>query len=117
MNTIQLLVSSAIAGLVAASAIGVSAQEKAASKEKCFGIAKASKNDCGTAKHSCAGKAEADNAAEEWKFVAKGSCEKMGGQLKRPGDAGEKNAGDKNTSDKKEGKVDVKPASAPQYGG
>ncbi len=112
MKTMQLLVSSAIAGLVAASAVGVNAQEKVAAKEKCFGIAKAGKNDCGTAKHSCAGKAEADNVAEEWKFVAKGSCEKMGGQTKRPGDVG-----DKNTSDKKEGKVDVKPAPATQYGG
>ncbi len=83
MNT-RLILSSAIAGLVALStASGVAvAQEKKAEKEKCFGIAKKGQNDCGTAKHSCAGQAGADNAAEEWKYVAKGSCEKMGGKLK-----------------------------------
>jgi uncharacterized membrane protein len=84
----QLILSSAIAGLVAMSTISnaVSAQEKAPikkeAKEKCFGIAKKGMNDCGTAKHSCAGYAAADNLPEEWKFVAKGSCEKMGGKLK-----------------------------------
>jgi len=29
--------------------------------EKCFGIAKAGQNDCGTAKHACAGSSKADN--------------------------------------------------------
>jgi len=83
MNT-RLILSSAIAGLVALSAAGgvAVAQEKKAEKEKCFGIAKKGQNDCGTAKHSCAGQAAADNIAEEWKYVAKGSCEKMGGKLK-----------------------------------
>jgi len=82
MNT-KLILSSAIAGLVALSAAGgAMAQEKKAEKEKCFGIAKKGQNDCGTAKHSCAGQAGADKAADEWKFVAKGSCEKMGGTLK-----------------------------------
>jgi uncharacterized membrane protein len=82
MNS-KLILSSAIAGLVALSAAGGAiAEEKKAEKEKCFGIAMKGQNDCGTAKHSCAGKAEADKVAEEWKYVAKGSCEKMGGKLK-----------------------------------
>ena len=80
----KLMLSSAIAGLVALStASGVAlAQEKKSEKEKCYGVAKKGQNDCGTAKHSCAGQATADNVAEEWKYVAKGSCEKMGGKLK-----------------------------------
>jgi len=84
----QFILTSAIAGLVAMSAISntVSAQDKAPAKkeakEKCFGIAKKGMNDCGTAKHSCAGYAEKDNLPDEWKFVAKGSCEKMGGKMK-----------------------------------
>ena len=81
----KLIISSAIAGLVALGTISGSAvaQDKpAASKEKCFGVAKKAANDCGTAKHSCAGQASADNVPEEWKFVAKGTCEKMGGKLK-----------------------------------
>ena len=83
MNT-KLILSSAIAGLVALSAAsGVAvAQEKKADKEKCFGIAKKAANDCGTAKHSCAGQAGADNSADEWKYAAKGTCESMGGKLK-----------------------------------
>ncbi len=81
----KFILSAAIAGVVALSAASgaVMAQDKAVAKEKCFGVAKKAANDCGTAKHSCAGKAEADNVAEEWKYVAKGSCEKMGGMLKK----------------------------------
>jgi uncharacterized membrane protein len=85
MNS-KLILSSAIAGLVALGTINGSAmaQDKKAEKEKCFGIAKKMANDCGTASHSCAGQAKSDNLADEWKFVAKGSCEKMGGKLKAP---------------------------------
>ena len=54
-------------------------------KEKCYGIAKAGQNDCGTAQHTCAGKAKKDNQPEEWKYVAKGTCEKLGGKTKAPG--------------------------------
>ena len=80
----KLIISSAIIGLVALGTVsgGAMAQEKKAEKEKCFGVAKKAANDCGTASHSCAGQAKADDVAEEWKFVAKGSCEKMGGKLK-----------------------------------
>lgn len=83
MNT-KFILSSAIAGLVALSTAGgvAAAEEKKAEKEKCFGVAKKGQNDCGTAKHSCAGQASADSIAEEWKYVAKGSCEKMGGKVK-----------------------------------
>ena len=83
MNT-KLILSSAIAGLVALSAAGgaAAADEKKADKEKCYGVAEKNKNDCGTAKHSCAGQASGDKVADEWKYVAKGSCEKMGGKLK-----------------------------------
>jgi uncharacterized membrane protein len=52
-----------------------------AAKEKCYGIAKAGKNDCGTATSSCAGSSKKDNDPEAWKSVDKGSCEKMGGKL------------------------------------
>jgi uncharacterized membrane protein len=83
----KFIISSALAGLVALGAISGNAvaQEKKADKEKCFGIAKKAANDCGTAKHSCAGQAAADNIPEEWKFVAKGTCESMKGSLKKPG--------------------------------
>lgn len=45
--------------------------------EKCAGIVKAGKNDCGTSKHDCSGKATASGDAEEWIYVPKGTCEKI----------------------------------------
>ena len=101
MKSKNLLVSSAVASLVAfsfnAQAAGHAGaapmekkDDKAVAKEKCFGISKKGQNDCGTAKHSCAGKSAADNVAEEWKFVAKGTCEKMGGKLPKAADADKK---------------------------
>jgi uncharacterized membrane protein len=80
----KLILSTAIAGLVAFAGVSglAAAQDKPAAKEKCLGVAKKAANDCGTAKHSCAGQAAADNLPEEWKYVAKGTCEKMGGKLK-----------------------------------
>lgn len=77
----QLLVSAAIAGVLAA---GVSAPASAGGKEKCYGIAKAGQNDCGNlaGTHSCAGQSTVDNDPGEWKLVAKGTCTDLGGLLK-----------------------------------
>ncbi|HVY05915.1 MAG TPA: DUF2282 domain-containing protein [Burkholderiales bacterium] len=78
----KIIVTSALAGLIAlASAGNAMAEEKG--KEKCYGVAKAGKNDCAnaTGTHSCAGQASADNAPAEWNYVAKGTCEKVGGKL------------------------------------
>jgi uncharacterized membrane protein len=72
----------AVAALVA---LGVAQAAQAQdAKEKCYGIAKAGQNDCGTATHTCAGKAKKDNAPDEWKYVAKGTCEKLGGKTQPP---------------------------------
>ena len=49
--------------------------------ETCFGVAKAGQNDCSTAKHSCNGQATVDNALDDFKYVPKGTCEKIGGKL------------------------------------
>lgn len=84
----QATIQAALAGLLAVSfAATVVAQPVPTPKdsEKCYGIAKAGKNDCGTAKHACAGMgARTDNDATEWKYVAKGSCEKVGGKTTAP---------------------------------
>jgi uncharacterized membrane protein len=52
-------------------------------KEKCYGIAKAGQNDCANTAgtHSCAGQSKVDNSPDEWKYVAKGTCDQMGGKL------------------------------------
>ncbi len=46
-------------------------------RERCYGIAKAGKNDCGTASHACAGRAVADRQPDEWKMVPDGTCESI----------------------------------------
>jgi uncharacterized membrane protein len=80
----QILISSAIAGLIAASS-SVSAHDASlvaqADKEKCYGVAKKGQNDCSNlaGTHSCGGYAKTDNDPGEWKYVAKGSCKTMGG--------------------------------------
>jgi uncharacterized membrane protein len=50
-------------------------------KEKCYGVAKAGRNDCASlsGSHSCAGQAKADNAPDDWAYVAKGTCLDIGG--------------------------------------
>lgn len=79
------IINGAIAGLIALGTMTSTiahAADAAGDKEKCYGVAKAGKNDCGNAKHSCAGQSKADNDPTEWKTVAKGTCEKLGGKLK-----------------------------------
>jgi len=88
MNSKRALIRSALAGIIAVG-LGQAASahdgQPEAGKEKCYGIAKKGQNDCGTATHACAGLAKKDNQPDEWKYVAKGTCEKMGGKLKPPG--------------------------------
>lgn len=82
MNKRQALIAAALVTVCAATAGTASA----ADKEKCFGIAKAGQNDCAAASgaHSCAGQSKADMDAGDWKYVAKGTCEKAGGKLAAP---------------------------------
>ena len=86
MKPTDRIIRSALAGLLA---LGIAqsalAQDARPAKEKCYGIAKHGENDCSTATHSCAGKAKKDRAPDEWKYVAKGTCERVGGTLKPGG--------------------------------
>ena len=87
MNSKRALIRSALAGVIAVGLGQAQAQDgpSTAEREKCYGIAKAGQNDCGTATHACAGLAKKDKAPDEWKYVAKGTCTKLGGKLKPPG--------------------------------
>jgi uncharacterized membrane protein len=82
----RMLIASAIATAIAAPAI-LSAQgpapEPAFQAEKCYGIARAGKNDCAsTGNNSCAGTARADADPRAWIFVPAGYCERIvGGSL------------------------------------
>jgi uncharacterized membrane protein len=81
----QTLVQSAFAAVLALGLVTAQAGPVApdASKDKCFGIAKAGQNDCASASgsHACAGTATKDKDPGDWKYVAKGTCEQMGGSL------------------------------------
>jgi uncharacterized membrane protein len=101
MNKRQALVAAALASVCAAnahvanahvanahvaiaSANGQMDMQAKGEQEKCYGVAKAGQNDCGTATHGCAGQAAVDNDPAEWRSVPKGSCEKSGGKLNAP---------------------------------
>ena len=81
MKKSHLLIHSAIASLIAVSSVTATQAVAADGKEKCYGVAKKGQNDCGTAAHSCSAEAKADNLPHEWKYVAKGTCEQIGGKL------------------------------------
>ena len=74
----------ALVGIMSVGATQVFAADAMMSgKEKCFGIAKAGKNDCKSVSgsHSCAGQATKDNDAGDFKLVPAGECAKDGGTL------------------------------------
>lgn len=84
MKTKTALITAALGGLLALGAVTASAADDA-STEKCYGVAKAGKNDCAGAKHACAGQSTKSADANEWVKVPKGTCERLvGGSLAAP---------------------------------
>jgi uncharacterized membrane protein len=83
----QVMLRGALASVIALGVLGLtSGNVMAEEKDKCYGVAKAGKNDCASANgsHSCAGQSKKDNDAYAWVYVAKGTCEKMGGTTTKP---------------------------------
>ena len=81
MNASDRLLRVAVASLVA---VGVSAASSTAmaakgDNEKCAGIVKAGKNDCGTSRNACSGQVKADNDPEAWIYLPKGLCTRIAG--------------------------------------
>jgi uncharacterized membrane protein len=74
----KLIISTMLAGLVIASAAQAD-DAKMEGKEKCYGIAKAAKNDCASKNggNSCAGQTTRDG--QGFLVVPKGLCEKVVG--------------------------------------
>ena len=79
-NTV--LVASALATVLSLSA--TAGAQAAGDNEKCYGIAKAGKNDCQTATHSCAGTSTTDAAGDAWIYVPTGTCDKIAGGSLEP---------------------------------
>jgi uncharacterized membrane protein len=83
----QTTIQAAIAGLLAlglAGAVTAGPVAPDSAKDKCYGIAKAGQNDCAAGKHACAGQSTVDNDPISWKYVTKGTCEKVGGKMAAP---------------------------------
>lgn len=87
----QAILTTAIGGLLALSLTGAAnAADHKTEMEKCYGVAKAGMNDCGSKKagHSCAGQASKNNDANDFVALPKGTCGKIAsGSLTDAGDA------------------------------
>ncbi len=78
MSINKLLVATAVAAVIG-TGISINALAKAPEMEKCAGIVKAGKNDCGSGKSGCAGQVMVDRSPEGWIYLPKGTCEKIVG--------------------------------------
>jgi uncharacterized membrane protein len=84
MKKSELAIRAAFVGLVSVGFVTASQSALAAKgdNEKCYGIVKAGKNDCGGPSNSCAATSKTDADKGAWLYVPKGSCEKIvGGSL------------------------------------
>lgn len=83
MKKTTTLTSVAAASILATAGFGINAAmavpDAPTAWEKCAGISKAGKNDCGAmdGKHQCAGQAKADNLKSDWVYLPKGTCAKI----------------------------------------
>lgn len=78
MSNTRTLVLSAFAALASTAAVAqVALAADDTSKEKCFGISAAGKNDCAaTGNNSCAGTSKVNFDKGAWKYVPAGTCVK-----------------------------------------
>ena len=53
---------------------------------KCYGVAKAGKNDCSAGAHSCAGQATENSDKASFVYLPAGACEKLAGGTTSPGE-------------------------------
>ena len=87
MNSRLILTTAITSALASALALGLAgpAAAQAKAKEKCYGIAKAGQNDCAnlSGSHTCAGQSKAEMAADEWRYVAAGTCKEMKGNTEK----------------------------------
>ena len=82
MKAQKLIAATAVAAVMSIGIISAASAADAPATEKCYGIAKAGQNDCASTSgtHACAGQSKKDNDPMDFKYVAKGSCKKMGGK-------------------------------------
>ncbi|MFN4089099.1 MAG: DUF2282 domain-containing protein [Alphaproteobacteria bacterium] len=75
-RSLNLALAGSLATAVAMAALPATAQE--ATKEKCYGVSLAGKNDCAAGPGTtCAGTSTVDYQGNAWTLVPKGTCETM----------------------------------------
>ncbi len=77
------MLSAAIGTLLVLGMASANAADKNMGMEKCFGVAKAGKNDCSSNKsaHACAGQAVKNSDPMDFVAVPKGTCDKLAGGM------------------------------------
>ncbi len=75
-----------VAGMAALAMVAAAEPAHADKKEKCYGIAKAGKNDCAAAdgSHSCATYAKRNGYGQDWIGLSEGVCDRILGASPTP---------------------------------
>jgi len=79
----SIAITSAITAALLLATSGVMAADEKPQTEKCYGVAKAGKNDCAAGPGTtCSGTSKKDAQGNAWSYVLAGTCEKLvGGSL------------------------------------
>jgi uncharacterized membrane protein len=90
MTSKSAILAAAVGSLFVLSATARSADETKVSAdetsmEKCYGVAKAGKNDCAGGAHACAGQSSKSGSPSDFLKVPKGTCERIVGGRLTPG--------------------------------
>ena len=83
MTSKTAILAAAVSSLVALTTAAFAAD--AGNSEKCYGVAKAGKNDCAGAAHACAGQGSKNSSPKEFISLPKGTCERIVGGSLTPG--------------------------------
>jgi uncharacterized membrane protein len=83
MTSKSALLAAAVSSLFALTTTAFAAD--AGNSEKCYGVAKAGKNDCAGGAHACAGQSSKDQSPKEFIELPKGTCERIVGGSLTPG--------------------------------
>ena len=82
MSSKTAILAAAIGSLMVMAAPVFSADDQ--NTEKCYGVAKAGKNDCAGGAHACAGQGSKAASPAEFVKLPKGTCERLVGGLLTP---------------------------------
>jgi uncharacterized membrane protein len=83
MTSKTAILAAAVSSLLALSTSAFAADD--AKLEKCYGVAKAGKNDCAGGAHACAGQSSKDASTKEFIELPKGTCQRIVGGSLTPG--------------------------------